>query len=252
MDGFSIVVAPVRRGAERALDVLFPPRCLKCGDSVTRTGALCAGCWSGITFIAPPYCAVCGLPFDYDAGPEAACGPCSAATPPFDRARAVFVYNDDSRDLVLTFKHADRTQAAPAFAEWLARAGDGLLAEADLIAPVPLHRRRLFARRYNQSGLLARHLARHGPGLFAPELLVRRKATPPQGRMNAAARRRNVRGAFAIRDAAAVEGRRVLLIDDVYTTGATVAECTRVLVRAGAKAVDVLTLARVVRAGEPF
>jgi len=252
MDGLSVVTAPTQRRVEWVLDVLFPPRCLKCGGSVARSGALCSACWSGITFIAPPFCATCGLPFDYDAGPDALCGPCSAEAPPFDRARAVFVYDDDSRDLVLTFKHADRTQAAPAFAEWLARAGDDLLAEAELIAPVPLHRRRLFARRYNQSGLLARNLARQAPGRFAPDLLVRRRATPYQRRMNAAARRRNVRGAFTVRLPAAVEGRRVLLIDDVYTTGATVAECTRTLTRAGAKAVDVLTLARVVRAGEPF
>ncbi|MCP4329171.1 MAG: ComF family protein [Alphaproteobacteria bacterium] len=236
----------------RVLDVLFPPRCLKCGLSVDRAGALCAGCWSEIRFIAPPLCAACGLPFDHDPGPDALCGVCSATVPPFDRARAVFIYGEESRDIILGFKHADRTQAAPAFAEWMARSGAALIADADIIAPVPLHRRRLFSRRFNQAALLARYLAPRAPGLVVPDLLIRHRATPSQVRMNASARRRNVKGAFAMRPGNQIDGKRVLLVDDVYTTGATVAECARVLVRAAAKAVDVLTLARVVRAGEPF
>jgi ComF family protein len=162
----------------------------------------------------------------------------------------VFVYDDASRGLILDFKHGDRVWASPAFGGWLARAGDELLADADLVAPVPLHRRRLFARRYNQSALLAQALARRCALPVAPDLLVRRRATPSQGRLSPTARRRNVRGAFALRlgYAEAIAGRRVLLIDDVLTTGATVRECARVLLRAGAGAVDVLTLARVARA----
>jgi ComF family protein len=236
----------------RGLDILFPPRCLKCGGSVSRTGALCASCWSDIRFIAPPLCDACGLPFDHDPGSDALCGPCSTDRPPFTRARAVFIYDDHSRDLILAFKHADRTQAAPAFAEWLARAGRTLVEDADVIAPVPLHRWRLLARRYNQSALLALGLGRLSSVTVVPDLMVRRRATPSQGRRNPSERRRNVRDAFAVARRSSVEGRRILLLDDVYTTGATVAECARTLLGSGAAAVDVLTLARVVRAAEPF
>ncbi len=248
----TIIPPLATRTATRVLDMLFPPGCLKCGETVEQNGALCAACWSAITFIAPPFCRSCGLPFDHDPGPDALCGPCSAAVPAFDRARAVFVYDDDSRGLVLAFKHADRLHAAPTFAQWLARAGDGLIVDADVITPVPLHRWRLLRRRYNQSAVLAHYLARRKPGAVRPDLLIRHRATPPQGHRNASDRGRNVRNAFSVRPRSRIEGRRVLLIDDVYTTGATVSECARTLIRAGVKAVDVLTLARVVRASEPF
>ena len=170
--------------------------------------------------------------------------------PAFDRARAVFRYDDASRGLVLGFKHADETHAAPAYGRWLARAGADLLTDADLVAPVPLHRWRLLYRRYNQAALLAHAVARQSGVRLAVDLLARRRHTPQQGRMSSLARRRNVRSAFAVRPQwrQAVEGKRVLLIDDVLTTGATVEECARVLLRHGASGVDVVTLARVVRA----
>ena len=147
------------------------------------------------------------------------------------------------------FKTADKTYGAPTFAAMMGRAGEELLAEAALIVPVPLHRRRLFMRRYNQSALLAARLARRARATLAVDLLVRRRHTRLQGQLSADARRRNVQGAFEIRRKrkAMLDGKRVLLIDDVLTTGATVDECARVLRRGGATAVDVLTLARVVR-----
>jgi ComF family protein len=159
----------------------------------------------------------------------------------------VLVYDDSSRRLVLGFKHADRLEPVPAFGRWLARAGAELIEAADLIAPVPLHRWRLFRRRYNQAGLLAQALGRVADCPVAPDLLVRRRSTPSQGGLGRAGRRRNVAGAFALRPGreARVRGRRILLIDDVHTTGATLGECARVLRRAGAASVDALTLARV-------
>lgn len=233
-----------------ALNAVLPPRCLACGALVERTGTLCAGCWSEVAFLTPPHCACCGLPFEYDLGANALCGACTREPLPYQKARAVMRYNEASRQLILAFKHGDRTEGAPAFGAWLARAGAELIAEADLIAPVPLHRWRLLSRRYNQAALMAHALGRETGLPVQTDILVRRRHTPSQGRLSVTARQRNVAGAFAVtpRGAAALAGRHVLLVDDVMTTGATVAACARTLHRGGAAAVSVLVLARVVRA----
>lgn len=245
----SAIPAWLRRAADGATGLLLPRRCLACGTPVDGQGALCASCWPSVQFLGPPFCSACGYPFEYDPGEGVLCGACTAQSPAFRRARSVFVYDDASRGPLLAFKHADRTDAAPSFARLMMQAAPDLLSDADLIAPVPLHRRRLFSRRYNQSALLSRALA-SGTGLTSvPDLLVRSRHTPTQGGLSASARRRNVRGAFAMRPDKAdrVRDAQVLLIDDVFTTGATVETCSRTLLRAGARAVDVLTLARVVR-----
>jgi ComF family protein len=240
------LLAPLRQ----LVDSVLPPRCLNCQAIVDGDSALCSDCWPMFDFLAPPVCESCGFPFEYDPGPrDAVCGACLAHPPHFDRARSVLVYGDHSRKLILDFKHGDRTWPAPAFGRWLARAAADLVEEADLAAPVPLHRSRLYARRYNQASLLALALGSETGLRVVPELLARHRPTPSQGRMSPGARRRNVRGAFRIRHgfAAEVAGQRILLVDDVFTTGATVGECARTLKKAGAAAVDVLTLARVVR-----
>jgi ComF family protein len=231
------------------LNAVLPPRCLSCGTVVEDLGTLCGGCWKGLTLLSAPCCACCGFPFPYAAPEGTLCVACTRSRPAFDRARAVFRYDDGSRSLVLGFKHADETHAAPYYGRWLSRAGAELLADADLIAPVPLHPWRLLARRYNQSALLAKAVARQATGCLAVDLLRRRRHTPQQGRLSPPARRRNVQGAFALRPRweTVLRGKRVLLVDDVLTTGATVEECARVLRRHGAAGVDVLTLARVVR-----
>jgi ComF family protein len=238
------------------LDALLPPRCLGCGCNVGAPGTLCPGCWEQVVFLGPPMCGCCGFPFELAPDAELGdtlCAACHADPPPYARARAVMAYDAGSRGLVLGFKHADRTEAAPAFAQWMARAGHELLSDAHLIAPVPLHRWRLLARRYNQSALLANQLGRLTGVPVVPDLLVRRRNTPSQGHLSRAGRSRNVAGAFAVppRRAWRVRGRSVVLVDDVLTTGATVAACARVLKRAGARRVDVLTLARVVRPTAP-
>jgi ComF family protein len=230
------------------IDILLPPRCLGCGAPVGIAGTLCAECWRALTFLGRPCCARCGLPFDFDLGEGAVCGECAGEPPRYDRARAAMRYDDSSRKLILGFKHGDRLHYAPAFGRWLLRAGEELLPETDRAIPVPLHWSRLFARRYNQAALLAHALNAAGGPQVAVDWLLRKRRTPPQGRGSAAARRRNVAGAFALKPGIAVKGLRLLLIDDVFTTGATVSECARILKRAGAGRVDVLTLARTVRA----
>jgi len=240
------------------LDAVLPPLCLGCNEIVGAPGTLCAACWQGFAFISEPHCACCGYPFDEDLGPGALCGACLAHLPRYRRARAALAYDDRSRRLVLPFKHGDRTDIARAFGGWMARAGAELLASADLVAPVPLHWRRLLVRRYNQAALLARVLAREanreagpesGAHQVVPDLLRRRRWTGSQAGLKARERRSNVRQAFDVhpRWRARAAGKTVLLVDDVLTTGATVEACTRALERAGVRHVDVLTLARVVR-----
>ncbi len=246
-------LSPVSAAFSRSLgfvsDLLLPRRCISCGTVVEREGALCASCWPNIRFLSRPHCECCGFPFEFDHGAEARCAACYRDLPLYERARAVFRYDDASRQALLAFKHSDRTDVAPAFAGMMAQAGSELLADADLIVPVPLHRRRLISRQYNQSALLAQALAKITAVVAVPDLLVRTRATPSQGGLGAKARERNVAGAFAIRQSrsAQLTESRVLLVDDVLTTGATVSACTKVLLRGGARAVDVLTLARVVR-----
>ena len=240
----------IGRVARFALDLLLPPRCLSCTETVGEPGTLCSECWTQIAFLAPPFCVGCGRPFDFDLGPDAVCGACARSRPIFGRARAVLRYDDASRPLIISFKHRDRTDAAPAFGKWMARAGAELLADADLLVPVPLHRYRLIARRYNQSALLAQAIATESGIGCAPDLLVRTRATKSQGRLRTRERERNVRGAFAVRARRLeqLRDRRIILVDDVMTTGATATASAKALLRAGAAAVDVLTLARVVRA----
>lgn len=239
------------------LDLVLPPRCLRCGGLVAEPGALCGACFAVATFITAPLCARCGAPFadawDDTEGPAGGdalvCRACRRTPPAYDRARAVMVYDDHSRPLLLAFKHGDRTDAARPLGAWMARAGAPLLAAADLVVPVPLHRWRLWRRRYNQAALLAGALARQGDRPWDPMALKRVRATPSQGALGWSERHTNVRGAFQVACPDRVKGRRVLLVDDVLTTGATVEECARALRRAGASGVDVLTVARVVAAG---
>ena len=241
--------ARLRRIGRAVVDGVLPPRCLACGTIIDEPDALCGQCWAAMSFFAPPWCARCGLPFPHPMGDDAICPDCARDRPSWDRARAVLRYDKHSRRLVLALKHADRTHLARALGGWMRRAGAELLDGADLVLPVPLHWTRLFARRYNQAGLLAQAIRAAGGPPVAPDWLVRRRRTPSQGRLGAAARARNVRGAFALRTGRSIRGKRIVLIDDVLTTGATVEECARVLRRGGAEFVGVLTLARALRAG---
>ena len=239
----------VRRLARAVVDGVLPPRCLACGATVDEIDALCPACWGAMSFFAPPWCWRCGFPFPHPMGDGAVCADCARGRQSWERARAVLRYDRHSRRLVLMLKHGDQTHLAGAFGRWMRRAGGDVLDGADMLVPVPLRWTRLFSRRFNQAALLANAIHAAGGPPVAADWLVRRRRTPSQGRLGPLARERNVRGAFALRRGRSVKGRRVVLIDDVLTTGATAEECARVLRRAGAASVRVLTLARALRAG---
>jgi ComF family protein len=239
-----------RRSAVRALNLIFPPLCVSCRMRVGEAHALCAACWNAISFIEGPLCSGCGSPFEVDPGSDTLCGACLARPHDFRQARSLFRYDDASRPLILAFKHGDRLDHAPAFARWLERTGRPLFADAELLVPVPLHRWRLWKRRYNQAAVIAEGLAKITGLPHDPLVLEKRRSTKSQGEMpSAKARRRNVLNAFRVppERAVRVRGRNIILVDDVFTTGATLNACARALKRAGAARVDALTLARVVK-----
>ena len=232
---------------ERTARLLFPATCVACRRHVVQPGSVCGACWPNLTLLERPWCAVLGTPFQTDYGPDAVSPAAIADPPPFRRLRAAVAFTGPARDLVHALKYRDRTDLARWMAVWMARAGSELIADTDLVAAVPLHRIRLLTRRFNQSAELARSVSARTGLPFLPDVVQRRKATRRQVGLKPAERQTNVRGAFAVRpqDAMAIAGRRVLLVDDVYTTGATVSAVARVLLRAGASSVDVLTFARV-------
>ena len=241
------IASPARALLTRLLDLALPPICLSCGVHVDRHRMLCPGCWSQVDFITPPLCDRLGVPLPFDSGERAVSAAALAAPPVYDRARAAAAYDGVMRDLVHSLKYRDRPEGCRLFAQWMCLAGADVLEEADVLVPVPLHWSKLWARRFNQSALIAREISKSTGLPLLPHVLRRSKRTSSQVGLSLDQRRRNVRGAFIVPDqlSGKVAGRHVLLIDDVITTGATADACARSLRAAGAHAVDVLALARV-------
>lgn len=236
------------RTLRRLADILLPPVCIACRGRIESHGLLCGACFAKIDFIAPPLCDRLGLPLPFEAGGTLLSAAAIASPPVYDRARAAAQYSDTMRELIQSLKYRDRHEGLPLFARWLRNAGAELLSDTDLILPVPLYPTRLWRQRFNQSAMLALAL---GPLARVPVdciALKRARRTASQVGLTADQRRRNVAGAFKVDQdrLARVKGKKLVVVDDVITTGATAEACARVLKRAGAARVDILALARVV------
>lgn len=232
------------------INAILPPRCIKCGQILSERNGLCPECFNKISFVSEPLCVCCGQPFVDEISRQSAvkqkCGNClKQKRPLFVMRRFAFVYDDESKDLILGFKFLDKTAHAEVLADMLWRAGTDIWRCApDLLIPVPIHRRRLIERRYNQSALLVKYLARRTNIDADYFSLERCRYTVPQVKLSGNARRNNLKHAFVVCKPENIKGRKIVLIDDVETTGSTLAECAKALKQAGAKEIYALTLAR--------
>jgi ComF family protein len=250
------MLAPASAAARTALrqivDFALPPRCASCGAITADPHSLCLSCWQSLTFLGEPCCMRCGHPFEYGSGDGAECGRCLAEEPAFDRARAAVAYGEVARKMALKLKYGGRPGVAVTLGGFMARHLRDVGLEGALLVPVPLHRWRIWKRSYNQSALIASALSRRTSIPASLDLLRRSKATPPLRGLGRRERALAVRGAFDVRDDAkpSIRGRRIVLVDDVFTSGATADACARALKRAGAGSVEVLCWARVVGADQ--
>lgn len=239
-------------GLNAVINAVLPPRCAACRAVTAGDAGFCPDCWTALDFLVGPACARCDLPFEVPQGEGALCGTCIADPPPYSRVHVSLAYGDVSRSIVMRLKYGRRT----GFARLMARLIAGTLGRVErafddqppLIVPVPLHRWRIWSRGFNQSAEVGRHLSRLTGWPTAVDLIERRRRTPPLRGLGKAARARTVRGAFGLADGAreALKGRTIILVDDVFTTGATAAACSRLLLRGGAASVEVAAFARVI------
>ena len=234
---------------KKLFDIILPPRCLLCGRVINNDNSLCEECFDSITFITKPYCLKCGYPFSKTINIDnELCIHCldDKNKQVFRMCRSAIEYDEYSKKLILDFKFFDHIENKLLLARWLNMAGHDIFEKGvDLIIPVPLHYTRVMKRKYNQSAILARELSKICNIKVEYKILTRKKMTIPQTKCSSKERKKNVKNAFIANNIDKIKGKRIVLIDDIYTTGATLKECARVLLRAGAKSVDALTVARV-------
>jgi ComF family protein len=240
------VLGTLSKLARHTGDFLFPPACPGCGRMLARHAAVCQACWSSIAFIERPYCEVLGVPFSHDLGAGILSAEAIANPPDFDRLRSVCAFDGAAKSLVHSLKYRDRTELAGMMAGWMVRSGHQVLADCDALIPVPLHTFRLMSRKFNQAAELAGVISRLTGKPTLASAVRRTRNTEHQVGLGRSGREENVRGAFKVteRGKQDVLGKRIVLIDDVYTTGATVSAISRVLRRAGVTDISVLTFAR--------
>jgi len=229
------------------LNIILPPTCICCKETIlSNESGICSKCWKELDFITKPMCEKCGMPFDFSIEEGALCAECSSTKQPFEKMRCVFKYNDKSKKIILALKYGDRTDTANILASFLNTAGEEFIQDIDIITPVPLHRLRLLRRTYNQSALLASALAKKNKKEFIPDLIIRKKHTKPQGKFTRNVRKENLKGAFIANSKYDFSKKKILLIDDVITTGATTINCIKALKKQHKNCeVYVLALARV-------
>lgn len=234
-----------------ALDLIMPPLCLSCGSRTAEPRSLCGSCWSQLSFIERPRCPLWGEPFAFDAGPGMLSARALNTPPAWATLTAAVAFNDQAARLVHALKYHDRLEASSLMAQLMYRAARDCLEESEVLVSVPLHWLRLWRRRYNQAALLAHGLADMSHKKHFPQALIRRRETRSQVGLKGKEREANVRGAFSVAEAAQVQvaGKRVVLIDDVLTTGATAGAAARCLLKAGARQVDVVVFALVLMPG---
>lgn len=223
-------------------DMCFPISCICCDEFVDSEG-LCHKCWGKIKWIADPKCKICGLPFEIDTG--MICIECMNKQPFFDQAIAVLEYDDNSKDIILKFKHYDVTYISKQLAIWMNRVAENEIKNSDMIIPVPIHFRKRLFRKYNQSELLAMELSKISGINYEPEILIKKRHTTAQEDLSKKERKKNIVGTFDVKKNNKLSGKKIILIDDVFTTGSTVNECSKILRKNGAKHIIVLTIARV-------
>ncbi len=239
----------LKKYSERLIDFILPPRCILSGEIVDKNGTLHSSKWKELNFISTPLCSTCGTPFEYLETDMSICARCLTSSPSYNKARSAIYYDDNSRDFVLKFKHGDKTNLSVSMVPMMLKAGRELFIDADYLIPVPLHRWRLLKRRYNQASILAKSISKETGIKFLPDTLTRHRYTKNQGAVSGKKRIKNVKNAFTVKknDISLIKGKNLILIDDVFTTGATVNECAKTLIESGASKVDVLTLSMVVK-----
>ncbi|MDR1693970.1 MAG: ComF family protein [Lactobacillaceae bacterium] len=231
----------------KILDVILPPRCISCGKVLNAKDGVCEECFNNINFISKPHCHKCGMPFEnVVSNKEIMCGLCIKDKKPIFRyGRSALRYDDFSKNMILAFKFMDKTENASTLSKWMFAAGKDIFSSGvDLIIPIPLHYTRLLKRKYNQSALLAKKLGKLASIKVDYSSVIRAKKTKPQVEFSGKARLKNVKNAFGVKHQNKIKGKRILLVDDVYTTGSTLKECAKVLLKSGAASVDFITAAR--------